>query len=211
VSLCGFFSDYRPPAPFSNWVHPPVRFCSPAEYCRSVSPSPLQLVKAPSLGFRPSSRHHPAASTFTRFPHLALFHSWRFTRLQWFTPPPDLWVYFTPLPRPGFHASGASPSMKPYRLVDGPYPRVVGAGSLQNGCPLCAANRRPAFRACSSPRSVVTPPGFSRRYHPIPSCASPPPGFLSPHRGGAFTSPPLVALTENLVAHALGRPSACSQ
>jgi len=192
-----FFLRLPSPVVLRHRVHPPVRFRSPAEHCRSVSPSPLQLVKAPSLGLPvPSSRHHPAASTFVRFPGLTQFNARRFSRPPWFAPPPDLQVYFTPQPRPGFHASGVFPPVKPYRLVDGHCPRVVSAGSLRGSCPPRAANRRFAFRACSSPGSVVTPSGFNRRHHPIPSCASPPPGSPSPRRGNAFTSPPLMALSQ---------------
>jgi len=50
VSLCGFFSDCRPPAPFSNWVHPPVSFCSPAECYRSVPAPSLQNDEDAFLG-----------------------------------------------------------------------------------------------------------------------------------------------------------------
>jgi len=49
--------------------------------------------------------------------------------------------------------------VKPYRLVDGPYPRDVVADPLPDGCPPSATSLRPAFRACSPPRSVAAPTG----------------------------------------------------
>jgi len=58
---------------------------------------------------------------------------------------------------------------KPYRLVDGPYPHVVGACSLSDDCPPYATNLRPAFRAFSSSGSVAAPSVFSQRHRPIPS------------------------------------------
>jgi len=33
--------------------------------------------------------------------------------------------------------------MQPYRLVGGPYPRVIGYGALLDGCPPCATHLRP--------------------------------------------------------------------
>jgi hypothetical protein len=55
------------PAPFGNGFILPS-FCSPAECFRCVSASPLQYGKAPSGGFRPSSRHQPGASTRLEIP-----------------------------------------------------------------------------------------------------------------------------------------------
>jgi len=52
------------------------------------------------------------------------FRPWRFSRLRRFPPPPALWVYFTPQPRPGFSLQGFNPLTQPSRLVDVPCPHV---------------------------------------------------------------------------------------
>jgi len=68
---------FQPPSP-RRWrveVHPAVRFTSPSEHCDSrpaPGPTPTDLAanrhapEAPSLGFEPSSRRQPAASTHTQ-------------------------------------------------------------------------------------------------------------------------------------------------
>jgi len=96
-------------------VHPLVRFASPSE---SLETEPALLppivladprrCRAPPLGFPSSSRHQQAASTSCERPRLAMFRPRRFARPRRLTPPPALWVYFTPLPRPGFTLQGLS-------------------------------------------------------------------------------------------------------
>ena len=68
--------------------------------------------------------------------------------------------------------------------------------SAANGCPpapqLVASPSRPS----SGCGSVARPSVVSRRSSSIPSWDFPPPGFPSRRRGGAFTSPPLMAFKE---------------
>jgi hypothetical protein len=61
------------------------------------------------------------------------------------------------------------------------------------GCPPAPRPVAPPSGPCSGCGSVVRAAVVSRRSDPIPSWDFPPPGSLSRRRGGAFTSPPLVA------------------
>lgn len=81
----------------------------------------------------------------------------------------DLVGLFHPTATSRVHSPGVFPPMKPYRLVDGPYPHVVGACSLSHGCPFDATSLHPAFRASSSSGSVAAPSVFSQRRCSIPS------------------------------------------
>lgn len=45
-----------------------------------------------------------------------MFRPRRFSRPRRLTPPTALWVYFTPLPRPGFHFPGVFPPEQPHGL-----------------------------------------------------------------------------------------------
>jgi hypothetical protein len=58
------------------------------------------------LGFRPTSRHRPAASTFASIPLLASFRPRSFSLPRRLPPPLALQVYFTLQPRPGFSLQG---------------------------------------------------------------------------------------------------------
>jgi hypothetical protein len=179
----------------SKRVHPLVSFRSPAECYRSVPAPLLQRVKTPSWGFPPSSRHQPTASTSAGIPAPATFRPRRFTRPRRFAPPPALRACFIPQPRPGFRSSGVSPSVKPYRLVDGQYPRVVGHVPLSPGCPADATER-------TSPSGLALhrDPLRRRRCLAADFARSPPELLLlqvlsPPRRGVAFTTSPLMAFT----------------
>jgi hypothetical protein len=164
-----FFSDCRPPL-LSKRVHPLVSFHSPAECCRSVPAPSLQYDEDAFPGV--SSLFATSTSSVTSGPGVpppVPCRPRRFTRPRRFPPLLALRVCFTPQPRPGFALQGLVPPVKPYRLVDGPYPHVVDTCPLPNGCPPGATDLRLAFRACSPPGSVATPSGFSRRRCPIPS------------------------------------------
>ena len=121
----------RPPPTFAGGfilseLRPSPECCSPGP----ASPPALRLYsEAPSMGFLPSSRHQPAASC-DELPKPAAFHPRRFSRPRWFAPPPALWVYFTPQPRPGFSLQGFAPHTQPYHLVGGRCPLVVDAETL---------------------------------------------------------------------------------
>jgi hypothetical protein len=70
---CGLSSSHRPRL-LAKPVHSPASFASPSEFERpttcSLQPSatlrPPRSQRAPPWGFRPSSRHQPAASTSDR-------------------------------------------------------------------------------------------------------------------------------------------------
>jgi len=162
------FFAHRPP-PLSKRVHPLMSFRSPAECCRSVPAPPLQLGEGAFPGVS------SLFATSTGGVHLrGLSRSRSVPSTAFLTPSTvcsatGLAGLFHPAATSRVRSPGVFLPMKPYRLVDGPYPHVVGAVPLQGGCPPCATERRPAFRACSSPGSVATPPGFSRRRRPIPS------------------------------------------
>jgi len=124
--------------------------------------------EAPSLGFRPSSRRQPAASV-ARDSHSRTRPSSAFRTPSTVCSATGLAGLFHPAATSRVRSSGVFPPVKPYRLIDGPYPRDVVAGPLPDGCPPSSTNLRPAFRACSPPGSVAAPTGVSRRHRPIPS------------------------------------------
>jgi len=119
-------------------------------------------------GSSPSSRRRPAASC-NGLPESTAVHPRRFSRPRWFAPPPALWVYFTPLPRPGFSLQGFAPHTQPAHLVGESCPRVVGAELL----PTVARQRH-----SSSPRPQGFAPGvdplLARRRLAIARARSPP-------------------------------------
>jgi hypothetical protein len=91
---------------------------------------PALMSGLPSLGFPPSSRHHPAESTGASLPSphrsvLDVSHV-----LDGFLLRRTSRVYFTPQPRPGFDSSGVSPDEKPHGLVARRCPPVVRARPL---------------------------------------------------------------------------------
>jgi len=103
----------RPPstAALRPRFHPPASFAPAPESCAS---QPAHRAAKPDerlpWGFRPSSRHQPAASTPDRNPTPGLtFRPRRFSRPRRFAPPPTLRVCFTPQPRPGFALQGFVP------------------------------------------------------------------------------------------------------
>jgi hypothetical protein len=95
----------------------PRELRSPPEF--SVSCPPLvSLPTAPSMGFAvPSSRHHREASVPRGSQASVPFRPRRFSRPRRLAPPLGSWVYFTPLPRPGFALQGLLPRKQPRHLV----------------------------------------------------------------------------------------------
>jgi hypothetical protein len=93
-------------------------------------------IRAPSLGFRSSSRRQFSESTHGEHPSSPRFRPQRFARSRRFTPRRTLQIYFTLLPRPGFPLWGSSPDLAapPRRW---PCPLAVGA------VPLSPVSRRP--------------------------------------------------------------------
>jgi len=146
---------------------------SSSEYCRSA-PARRLPASSTSLGVGfPSSRRQSAASFAQRG-----FHSpppcrpWRFSRLRRFAPPLALWVYFTPLPRPGSPFRGLIlPHSRPQlvagvvpsrRLTELRCPQLPTSSTLPGPAlrafPLCG-NPQPLLR-CLAAASVRSPPGL---------------------------------------------------
>jgi len=141
-------------------------FSRPYPPC-SRRPNPCELdrrCRAPSLGFPSSSRHQQAASTSCERPRLAMFRPRRFARPRRLTPPPALWVYFTPLPRPGFALQGFS------------RPHSRTSSSLAD--PLVTLAPSPCNRLPDHARGVRSPSGCSLRGSPT-----------APRRRLAYDSP----------------------
>jgi len=111
------FPASAPPSPFPTWPCGSYRTPSPTCLHKSVHPlrsAPLQSTSAPrSARALLERRLLPwgclsliATSTggivTAGFPCPVAFRPRRFSRPRRFDPPPALWVYFTPQPRPGF-------------------------------------------------------------------------------------------------------------
>jgi len=105
---CGFLSRITVPLlTCANRVHPLVRF-RPLQSTALFSPPQIRRFKAPSLEFAFPLRDicHPRLVPRAILVCPVPCHPRRFSRPRWFTPRLALWVYFTPLPRPGFTLQG---------------------------------------------------------------------------------------------------------
>jgi len=179
---------FRSPSParLRKQVHPPASFSplqSPAAPYRPYA----SRCRAPSGGFRPSSRHQPAASmplgSHTQLP----CRPRRFSRPRRFTPPLAWWVYFTPQPRPGFALQGLPLSHSRDILS------MSGALSSfsEDPLPLVAQQRhasspRPqGFAPCAS--ALLIRRRLSAKPARSPRELLPPSGFPAPNSRGAFT------------------------
>jgi hypothetical protein len=98
-------------------------------------------------GCGPSSRHHRAASVPRGSQPSLPFRPRRFSRPRRLSPPPGLWVYFTPQPRPGFALQGFSlaSSRSVFRRRSHALSPVVRRSA--DDVATAATNRRPALRA----------------------------------------------------------------
>jgi len=74
-----------------------------------------------------------------------------------------------------------------------PVPSRRWRRNATDGCPPAPRPVAPSSGLCSGCGSVARSVVFSHRPNPIPSWDFPPPGSLAHRRGGAFTSPPLMA------------------
>jgi hypothetical protein len=157
----------RPPS-LAKWVHPPVSFRSPAECCQHVLAPSLQYDEAPSLGFRPSSRHQPAAALMrdSQVPHRSV-HDVSHVLDGLLRHRPCGFI------SPRSHVQGSLFRGFPPGAAVPPRRRPVPSWRwLRLAAPRLPAVRHaplPAFRACSTPGSVAPPAGFSRERRPIPS------------------------------------------
>ena len=137
-------------------AHPLVRFTFPPESTNQRRPG--SNVRAPSLGFLPSSRHRPVESTHASFPSsLRSAHDVSHV-LDGLLLHQPLRVYFTPQPRPGFSLQGfslprsraASSAAVPSRRY-----RPLAAG----GCPPAPPAVGPSSGPCSARESVFATGG----------------------------------------------------
>ena len=139
------------PRSLAQTVHPLVSFTPlqspPFHICRRC----LQRRRLP-WGCGPSSRHDRPASV-QRASQLPLpFRPRRFARPRRFSPPAGSWVYFTPLPRPGFALQGMSLSHSRSALQ-----RLVPSRQLApprcSGCPKrhTSSPCPQGFHPCESP------------------------------------------------------------
>jgi hypothetical protein len=136
------------------------------------APVPLRVRVHPLMSFTPSSEFQPLRTCNTRCRALRLpwgsaplrgtsprsplterasqarptVRPQRFARSRRFAPPRALRVCFAPLPRPGFTFQGFAPAAQPDRLIDGPYPLVVGDFHLPPSCLDGASSSRVASR-----------------------------------------------------------------
>jgi len=119
------------------------------------------------LGVRgPSSRHHRAASVLRGSQATSPFRPRRFSRPRRLSPPPGLWVCFTPQPRPGFALQGfslassradSSPSLScpltvgadPLTMLPPPPRTVVSTSGLPSACESVAVAS--AINRCADP------------------------------------------------------------
>ena len=136
----------RPPSPACCQVGSSSPELSlPFRVLLCVPAPPLESDGAPSLGFRPSSRHQPAASV-ARESHSRAGPSSAFRTPTTVCSATGLAGLFHPAATSRVRSSGVFPPVKPHRLIDGRSPRVVGACPLPDGCPPCATSLRFAFR-----------------------------------------------------------------
>jgi len=122
-------------------------------------------------GCLPSSRHQPVVS-LRQGPSLAAFRPQRFARPRRFDPPPALRVYFTPLPRPGFHPSGISPSGTAEPIRHRPVPSRRLAMVAYERLPIRASFHGPHLRALIRAKSPLRIRRCYPTHRPLPSWAS---------------------------------------
>jgi len=181
--LAGLTVSFPMPSPgvLRNRVHPLVRF-TPLQ--SAPIPNPLRdlaISERLPWGYRPSSRHQPAAS-LPRGPTLVAFRPRRFARPRRLDPLLALRVYFAPLPRPGFYPSGIFPpgTAEPVRHRSVPSRRLAAVACER--LPARASFHRPALRALSAPRIRCAYASVTRRSARFPPGLAPPPGSPSPYR-----------------------------
>jgi len=161
---------YRLPSPahLRKRVHPLVSFTplqSPAVPC----PPRASRRRALPWGQRFPLRDFSLQRRYDEIPLSPPFRPRRFSRPRRFRPLPAWWVYFTPLPRPGFALQGFSLShSRPTSSV------VRALSSVGDGSLLAVAHQRhvpsprpQGFAPCEE--SVADTTVISRRANPIPS------------------------------------------
>jgi len=130
-----------------------------SEYCRLV-PAPRLPTWSASFGVACPLRDISPRRPYNRIPTRPPCRPRRFSRPRRFAPPPALWVYFTPQPRPGFALQGFLPS--PSRAASSTsraLPSVDEDSLLAHQKDLRLSNHQ---RRVSSPRPQGFVPGESR-------------------------------------------------
>jgi len=163
-SKCGFFSSTTVPRiTCANRVHPLVRF-TPLHSATVAGLPQIRKPEAPSLGFAVPLRdiNHPRlvprASLICPVP----CRPRRFARPRRFPPRLALWVYFTPLPRPGFTLQGFDSSSAAASAFTDRCPLVVRPNLATSSCPLAPLRQSAPSGLCSASESVTQLPGVSR-------------------------------------------------
>jgi hypothetical protein len=178
------------PGLFRNRVHPLVRFTPLQSAPVPNLPRDLSVSERLPWGCLPSSRHQLAVS-LRRGPNPVAFRPRRFARPRRFDPPPALRVYFTPLPRPGFHPSGISPpgTAEPIRHRSVPSRRL--AVVAYERLPARASFHSPALRALLRAKSPLRLRRCYPTHRPFPSwaCSSSRFSFLGPSRAPSCPLP----------------------
>jgi len=151
----GGFYRLPSPAQLPRQVHPPVRF-TPLQSTAVPNPPRASRRRAPSLGLAFPLRDVSLQRPCNGVPIPPPCRPRRFSRPRRFTPPPALWVYFTPQPRPGFPSRGF-----PSRTAVAPRRRPVALASVDDGSLPTVARQRHS----PSPR----PQGFDPCENPLPN------------------------------------------
>jgi len=124
-----FFLRLPSPVYLRKRVHPLVRFVPLQSTSIPQSADDPKVISAFLGVCGPSSRHRPPAFKLRASHRSSPFRPRRFSRPRRFPPQLALWVYFTPLPRPGFTLQGFSPRPPPYHLS-----MTVALSSLHRFC-----------------------------------------------------------------------------
>jgi len=120
----------------ANRVHPLVRF-APLQSPTVAGLPGNPKIQAPPLGFAVPHRdlNHPRLTPRASLACSVPFRPRRFARPRRFPPRMALWVYFTPLPRPGLSLQGFTPRTQPTALSYDRFPLVVPLRSANGSCP----------------------------------------------------------------------------
>jgi len=130
------FFNHRPPAHLRKQGSSSRALCSsPESYCRRSAQNPK--IQAPPLGFAVPHRdlNHPRLTPRASLACSVPCRPRRFARPRRFPPRMALWVYFTPLPRPGLSLQGFAPRPQPTALSYDRFPLVVPPRSANGSCP----------------------------------------------------------------------------
>jgi len=137
------------------------------------------------------------------------FRPRRFSRPRRFTPRLALWVYFTPLPRPGFTLQGFPLRPQPRRAFAQPLPSRRCPNSAKGSCPPSPLRSSSPSGLSSASESGAHQQGISLLASPNPLLSFPPSGFPAVCSSDAFTPPAAHDLQKKPSQSFSSWPSAC--